>query len=147
MGDGEPHLMTQSAAWPVILGHLVPATGYKPGWTFELRTMDRGQNCHGLTLVITVQVEDSRHEDRLIGVAHYMPVPAAAYDERAWRRWLFDQVLLVEAHEAMEFFTIDGDRPFEPVHQPGANPYSVTELATDLERRTSFRGILDDRRR
>lgn len=138
--------MTQAAEWPVLLEHMVDVTGYKHGWTFELRDMSRGQGCSGLTLVITVQVEDSRHEDRLIGVAHYMPVPAAAYDGRAWRRWLFDQVLLVEAHEAMEFFTIGGERPFEPVHKPGANPYTVTELATDLERRTSFRGILDDRR-
>jgi hypothetical protein len=139
-------VMTQSAAWPAVLEHLVEVTGYKPGWTFELRDMVRGQDCAGLTLLITVHVEDSRRPGLMTGVAHYMPVPAAAYDERAWRRWILDQVLLVEAHEAMEFLTFDGDRVFEPVHAPGANPYTVTELATDTERRTSFRGILDDPR-
>jgi hypothetical protein len=139
--------MSQAALWPAVLEHMISVTGYKAGWTFELASMDRGQGCHGLTLVITVAVEDSRHPGRIIGVAHYMPVPAAAFGERAWRRWLFDQVTLVELHEAMEFFTVDGDRCFEPVHAPGSNPYTVTELSTDTERRTSFRGILDDHRR
>lgn len=33
-----------------------------------------------------------------------MPVPAAAYNEQSWTRWLLEQILLVEKHEAMEFF-------------------------------------------
>ena len=93
---------------------------------------------------------------REIRVNHYMPVPPAAYDGRSWRRWLFDQVLLVERHEAMEFFaltttsdvdgfTYDPVRPYAPSHGPGNDPYLVREVGTDLDRRTSFRGDVDQR--
>ena len=76
-----------------------------------------------------------------------MPVPPAAFDTRSWQRWLFDQLLLVEQHEAMEFFAIHDSpggehavRPFAPSHGPGNSPYTVLEYATDLDRRTKFTG-------
>jgi hypothetical protein len=46
----------------------------------------------------------------------------------------------VERHEAMEFFEIDGTKPYRPNHGPGWDPYIVTQLSTDLDRRTDFRG-------
>lgn len=73
-------------------------------------------------------------------VHHYMPVPPAAYDERSWRRWLFEQCLLVERHEAMEFFRIDGGRPFAPHHGPGNDCYLVFDHGTDEDVRTSYKG-------
>jgi len=76
-------------------------------------------------------------------VNHYMPVPPAAFDERSWRRWLFDQCLLVERHEAMEFFAIDDERPYAPSHGPGNDPYIVREVGTETDQRTSFRGELN----
>lgn len=132
--------MTQSAPWPAALERLVAALAYKAGWTFALEHRDRGQGSVGLTLAILIETPDSYAPDRLMRVYHYFIVPAAAYDERSWRRWLFDQIVLVEQHEAMEFFTIDGDRPYAPNHGPGSDPYTVRELATDLDRRTNFRG-------
>jgi hypothetical protein len=76
-------------------------------------------------------------------VQHSMPVPPAAFDRRSWQRWLLDQVLLVERHEACEFFQIDGKRPYAPLHQPGSDPYMiVAESSTNEERRTNFRGEL-----
>ena len=72
-----------------------------------------------------------------------MVVPAAAYDERSWRRWLFEQVSLVERHETMEFFQIGDDKPFAPSHGFGQNPYLVRELGTEQDRRMSFRNELN----
>lgn len=75
-------------------------------------------------------------------VNHYMPVPAATYDRRSWRRWLFEQLLLIERHETAEFFEVDDERPYAPSHGPGNDPYIIRELGTDIDRRTSFRGEL-----
>jgi hypothetical protein len=144
--------MRQSAPFPDALDALVKATAYRPGWTVRLRDMTRdhvdpaddrsAELSGGLTLVITTCGYDSYHPDRgeTYRVHHYFPVPPATYTEASWRRWLFEQFLLVERHEAMEFFAIDGERPYAPNHGPGHDPYTVRELADDAARRTSFRG-------
>ncbi|HET7486822.1 MAG TPA: hypothetical protein VFJ85_02770 [Acidimicrobiales bacterium] len=171
--------MRQVAPRPDALFELVGMVSYRPGWTFRLDDIDRGQGSEGLTLVITTCGYDSYHPDRgenyrvhttcgydsyhpdrgeNYRVHHYMPVPPAAYDRRSWRRWLFEQLLLVERHEAMEFFRFEWDevvegreiyldqtirhveRPYAPHHGPGNDPYIVFDLGTDEDRRTSFRG-------
>ena len=73
-----------------------------------------------------------------------MPVPPAAYNRRSWQRWLFEQCLLGERHEAMEFFTISGEHPYAPNHGPGNDPYIDAELTTDEDRRTSFKGVVKE---
>ena len=91
-----------------------------------------------------------------------MLVPPAAYNERSWLWWLFNQILLVEQHEAMEFFrfpvpprydasanahfAMPDHRPYGPLHGPGNDPYLIQVLSTDEERRTSFRGELNPTR-
>lgn len=134
--------MTQEAPYPVALENLVNDLRYRPGWTFFLETVDRGQGSRGLTLDIVTRGYDSYHPERgeNYRVHHYMAVPPAAYDPRSWRRWLFEQVLLVERHEAMEFFVVDGERPFAPHHGPGNDPYIVFEHGTDEDIRTRFTG-------
>lgn len=132
--------MRQEAPFPTELYDLVEALRYKAGWMVALGDIDRGQGSAGLTLVITVRTPDSYHPDQTITVAHYMPVPPAAFDSRSWRRWLFEQILLVERHEACEFFLIDGVRPYAPSHGPGNDPYLVREIGTETDQRTSFRG-------
>jgi hypothetical protein len=150
--------MRQQAPEPYALAELVRQVRYRPGWTFALEDIDRGQDSAGLTLIITTKGYDAYHPERGEGyrVHHYMPVPPAAYDDRSWRRWVFDQVLLVERHEAMEFFaltetgdfvTADGEHvtertthPYSPNHGPGNDPYIVAELTTREARSTSFRG-------
>jgi hypothetical protein len=140
----DARVMRQEAPFPTTLQKLVDKLRYKPRWWFSLEDMDRGQGSQGLTLVITVTGPDSYHPDDRITVAHYMLVPPAAYDERSWRRWLLDQVLLVERHEAMEFFTLDGVRPYAPSHGPGNDPYLVREVGTVEDQRTAFTGeVLD----
>jgi hypothetical protein len=137
--------MGQSAPFPRILRDLVQATRYREGWEFALTDIDRGQGSSGLTLVITTLGANSYHPEQTdYRVNHYMPVPPAAYDERSWRRWLFDQLLLVERHEAMEYFRVGDDRPYAPSHGFGQDPYIVRELGTDDDRRTSFRNELNE---
>lgn len=130
----------QSADYPVILDELVCDLTYKPGWRFSLEHRERGQNCAGLTFCILITTEDAYHPENIRSVIHYFIVPAAAYDEQSWRRWMLDRVLDVETHEACEFFQVKGERPYAPNHGPGRDPYIIFEYATDEQRRTSFRG-------
>lgn len=134
--------MTQAAPFPSELAALVDGLHYRPGWQFILDHLDRGQGSEGLTLDIITKGYNSYHPEHgeTYRVHHYMPVPPAAYNRQSWQRWLFEQCLLVERHEACEFFAIDGERPYAPNHGPGWDPYIVTDLTTDLDRRTSFRG-------
>ena len=138
-------VMSQTAPFPVDLAELVKTLQYRPGWTFALIDLNRGQGSEGLTLDIVTLGYNSYHIDRgqHYSVHHYMPVPPAAYDKRSWRRWLFDQVLLVERHEACEFFQINGERPYAPHHGPGNDPYIVFEHGTNEDTQTSFRGDLN----
>lgn len=149
--------MHQSAPFPEALAELVEKCAYRPGWTIRLEDMARDlvdpaawarridrtdELAGGLTLIITTCGYDSYHPDRgeNYRVNHYFVVPAATYDERSWRRWLFEQFLLVERHEAMEFFAIDGARPYAPHHGPGNDPYIIFEHGSDLDVRTRFTG-------
>lgn len=149
--------MRQVAPDPQPLFELMDKLTYKSNWQFDLLDKDRGQGSEGLTLCIRIVTPDSYHPDRLRSVIHYMPVPPAAYDKRSWQRWLFDQILLVETHEACESFRFEYDtpnqigtellgtnhhieRPYAPSHGPGSDPYLIRELGTDLDARTSFRG-------
>lgn len=136
--------MRQVAAFPEILASLVDRLTYRPGWTFRLEDIDRGQGSEGLTLIVTSRGYDTYHPDRgeTYRVLHYFPVPPAAYDERSWRRWIFERLLELERHEAAEFFQVDGDRPYAPHHGPGNDPYIIFEHGTDEDVRTSFRGAV-----
>jgi hypothetical protein len=138
--------MTQSAPYPQVLDDLVRQCEYKDNWIFDLADIDRGQGSAGLTLQIHIACPDAYHPQEIRGVVHYFIVPAAAFDERSWRRWLFDRILDVETHEAMEFFQLDGERPYAPSHGPGNDPYLIREVGTDLDRRTSFRGDVNPER-
>lgn len=154
--------MRQVAPDPVVLRELVSNLAYKPGWRFVLADIDRGQGSEGLTLDITTLGYNSYHPDSgmTYSVHHYMPVPPAAYDRRSWRRWLFEQIVLVETHEAMEFFrferevpnrvgteifgtVVEVDRPYAPSHGPGNDPYLVREVGSVEDQRMSFRGEMN----
>jgi hypothetical protein len=132
--------MRQIAPDLVLLSHLVEQIGYKEGWDFKLLHLDRGQGSEGLTLIICVTCQDSYNPRHTMMVKHYMIVPAAAFDERTWTRWLLEQILLVEQHEACEFFQIDGHRPYAPNHGPGRDPYTIMDQGTAADAQTTFRG-------
>lgn len=135
---------TQTAPYPQILADLVKRLEYRR-WKFTLTHLDRGQGSVGLTLIITTLGYNSYdlRDGETYRVNHYMLVPPASYNEQSWRRWLFEQCLLVERHECCEFFKIDGMRPYAPHHGPGNDPYVVFERGTDEEARTMYTGKIN----
>lgn len=139
-------LMTrQTFRFPTILADLVGMCDYRD-WDVHLyEDLNRGQGSQGLTLVITTNGVNAYHPEVTdYRVDHLFPVPAAAYDRRSWTHWLFEQFALVERHEAMEFFQIEGERPFAPHHGPGNDPYIVFDHGTELDVRTKFTGEVND---
>lgn len=138
---------TQQAPFPDDLAEMVVGLHYRPGWTFVLDHMDRGQGSIGLTLDVITKGYNSYDPDRgeTYSVHHLMPVPPASYNRVSWRRWLLEICIIVDRHEACEFFEIDGVKPYAPNHGPGFDPYIVFELTTDEDRRTSFRGVVKER--
>lgn len=133
-----PRTLSQESPYPDILKKLVEGLEYKEGWSFDVSFTDRGQGSRGLTLNVRIEVQDTYHPEEKIHVWHYMIVPAAAYNEQSWKRWLLDQILLIERHETCEFFQIDGDRPYAPHHGFGQDPYIVFDHGEDEARRTSY---------
>lgn len=107
---------------------LVALARCKPGWTFRLGTEDGA-----LRLIIFVPGFDSYNPEQPLNVNHYFPVPAASYNEKTWRRWLFDMCRRVENHELGEWFMIDEERPFAPLHGPGEDPYAVHEFRDPVD--------------
>lgn len=48
-------------------------------------------------------------------------------DSTDLERWVFDRLLECEQHEAAEFFTVAGARPFYPNHQDEGSPYVLVD--------------------
>ena len=114
-----------------ILEELIPVIFYKD-WYFRLlnrmRTTEQYAGGEGLTLEIRAKVPNSVGPGT-IRICHLMPIPPANWDWQAWERWVLDQILLVEQHEACEFFTVGDRRPFFPSHGPGGNAYEIRRIA------------------
>jgi hypothetical protein len=112
---------------------VVSDVSYKDGWRVWLEDMSRPTEhlagSEGLTLCISAEQPDSTKSGSILS-AHWMAVPPTSWERAAWIRWVFDQLLLVERHEAMEFYAVSGHKPFFPSHGPGRNPYEV-EWRTD----------------
>jgi hypothetical protein len=141
----------QVGPWPTDLADLVTRCVYREGWDLILRNEVRdpadthGVESRGLTLTIITNTINSYPPHQPMRVRHMFAVPPATYNRESWRWWLFERFLSVERHECMEFFTIDGKKPYAPNHGPGWDPYLITVIATDEDRRTSFRGVLNPR--
>lgn len=107
------------------LAQLVALVQCKPGWSFRLAHEDGAKR-----LVITAPGYDSSLPDLKVPftVSHFFPVPEATYNRNTWRRWIFERCRGVENHELGEWFRIDGERPFQPLHGPGEDPYTVHEF-------------------
>jgi hypothetical protein len=123
-----------------ILLDLVVRVSCKPEWHFRLTNEDKA-----LRLVISVTGPDASNPNQDLTVSHYFPVPTTTYNERTWRRWLFERCRGVENHELGEWFRVDGERPFAPLHGPGEDPYTVHEYREDIDRRIRQDGIVRDK--
>jgi hypothetical protein len=150
--------MHQVAPYPTVLAELVGRLRYREHLGWEVWLDDDCQRdkpgrhsgeSRGLTLIVQRCGTNTYDPLQPMAVNHYFAVPPATYNEASWMRWLFDRLGDVDTHERMEDFALaaDGDagprdwsRPYKPNHGPGEDPYRICELATDLDRRTSFRG-------
>lgn len=161
----------QVAPWPIELEQAVLEFRYKPGWMFRLindlaRDYEPDDHQHegpaighGTTLDIISLTYNSYREYEVneppdYRVHHYKIVPPATFKRHTWERWILDQCIEIEVHEVCEFARfvtesgIDGvqntRRPFAPLHGPGENPYVIHTMSTDEQRRTSFRGEVNN---
>lgn len=133
---------TNEAPYPQALDEVVNALIYRPGWSFWLQNIDRGQGSKGLTLRITSLGYDTYNPEKgeTYRVNHFFPVPPAAYNRASWEEWVLDCLLKVETHEACEFLQINGKRPFAPVHAPGHDPYAVRRVSKIEDVETTYKG-------
>jgi hypothetical protein len=124
---------------PRVLTDLVDRVRCKPGWSFSVVEEDGAGR-----LVIRVEGYDSsRPSERApFNVRHFFPVPEATYNEKTWRRWIFEQCRRLENHELGEWFRIGTERPFQPLHGPGEDPYTVHEFRPEADALTTQDGSI-----
>jgi hypothetical protein len=120
-----------------VLVNLISKVKCKPGWTFGWHPED-----DTFRLVITVPGFNSYHPENKLTVSHFFPVPTTTYNEKTWRRWIFEMCRRVENHELGEWFQIDGIRPFAPLHGPGEDPYTVHEFRNETDAQTTQDGSI-----
>lgn len=143
--------MTETGSY-AGLQETVAAVAYKPGWRFWLTTgltmsagaarvagaPEEAPSTAGAPAILlppvwlhiqiqTLDSTDTGEPRRYFITEHLFAVPDPVYIgyPMAWDRWLLERVFDVEHHEAMEFFTVAGKRPFYPAHGPGAPLYEV----------------------
>jgi hypothetical protein len=105
----------------VKLEELVGVLVYRPGWNFKLDVVGRDLN-----FIVTTTGYDTYHPERGLTyhTGHYFKVPKMGrWTQEQMERWLLDRLIDVETHEAMEFFQVDGKRPFKPLHSRTMNSY------------------------
>lgn len=123
-----------------ILERIVETAKCKVGWGFRIDDDEE----EGYRLVIRVAGYDSAHPSKLLSktIDHFFPVPFATYNEKTWKRWVFECCRLVENHELGEWFRIGDERPFQPLHGPGENPYMIHEFRDMTDALTTQNGTL-----
>lgn len=104
---------------------LLSEVTYKPGWTFDVRA-DEKRHESAIRVRVTYPAPNS---DAALAPEYDVPVPGGAHadflimagvlhsPEHVYRA-LLDKLLMVEEHEAREFFGVGGrimpDKPFHP---------------------------------
>lgn len=125
-----------------LLANIVSETKCKPGWSFRL-TDDEG----AMRLIIRIRDFDNYPPYGPKTIDHVHPVPITTYNEKSWRRWIFDQCLRTMNHEIGESLRFTGEgldpvRPFAPMHGPGEDPYTVHETRPEIDALTTQDGSL-----
>lgn len=124
-----------------LLRKIVAETKCKPNWSFFL--LNEGG---ALRLVIQVAGVDSFYPKIPFTVRHYHPVPTVTFNEKSWRRWIFDQCMRTETHEVGEWLRFgEGEnetRPFVPTHGPGEDPYANREYRSPDDAYTTQDGSM-----
>lgn len=144
-------VMRQYAPYPTELLSIISHAEWPPEIKrVYLADMERdsedthGGAAGGLTLVFHFSGPSPYASKDVQNTAFYYPVPAATWNRGAWLRWVFECLEDTYRHELMEWFVVEGERPFAPLHGPGENPYRLHVNSDSLQRRTSFRGEVKD---
>lgn len=124
-----------------ILRKVVAEARCFPNWSFRIVDEEGA-----LRLVVRIDGRDNYDPDSRFVVDHYHPVPITTYNEKTWRRWVYEQCLRTMNHEIGEALTFgpadEPLRPFVPMHGPGEDPYTVHEWRPEADARTTQRGSL-----
>lgn len=124
-----------------VLAALLPRIKCKPGWSFRLRMSN--DDIYPKLVITVPGYDSSRPDDKIpMTVAHFYPVPEATYNEKTWRRWVFERCRGVENHELGEWFRDGAERPFAPLHGPGEDPYTVHEFRPEADALTTQDGSM-----
>ena len=111
-----------------MLAAMVASIRYKPGWVFKIG------GPRGRYLCVFATTPDSHRPERSRTTQHMFEIPEDLVDDDRFVRWVFDQLLLCELHEAGEFFEVAGRRPFYPHHQDEGSPYELVERSKEKPR-------------
>lgn len=121
-----------------ILRKLVEEVSYKPGWELKIVEEDGA-----LRLKMTDwQCVDAYNPGVSFPLSHFHPVPIATYNEKTWKRWIYEQCRRTENHEIGEWLRWGDDRPFAPLHAPGEDPYTVHEFRDNVDAQTTQDGSM-----
>jgi len=101
----------------VTLAEVLDGFRYKPGWLFSVPDRDH--------LAVGTPTLDSKTFATKF-VTHVFGVPRCEPPE-GWIRWLFDRVVDIDRHEAGEFFTVCGSKPYYPNHGRQGDPYVLRD--------------------
>lgn len=106
------------------LGALLESVRYKDHWSFEILAYG------GCSAALTVNVnttDPTAPRGCTIGVliTHQFLIPAYPMNQRDLEDFIFECIVHVENHEAGEFFYVGDQRPYEPEHGEGADPYAM----------------------
>jgi hypothetical protein len=124
-----------------LLSRIVGETKCKPGWRFWVQHEDGAY-----TLIIQIAGKNNYKPEENFTVNHCHPVPFTTYNEKSWRRWIFEQCIRTMNHEIGESLRFGPEelRPFAPMHGPGEDPYSVHEWRPESDALTIQDGSLRD---
>lgn len=122
-----------------LLDKIVRETKCKPGWSFRLVNEDGA-----MRLYIKIAGVNNYDHSQPFTVNHVHPVPVTTYNEKSWRRWIFEQCRRTMNHELGESLRFGPDeiRPFAPMHGPGEDPYTVHEIRSEEDALTTQGGSL-----
>lgn len=109
---------------PGVVDRVLRSVTYKPGVTFEVRSMLQGfSNVRMLRISLPTLNSDDPTQSTVI--YHDIPIPFLPWSEESFLYWLFEAITMMERHEAGEWLRVDRTwRPFMPHHWHG-NPYEV----------------------
>jgi hypothetical protein len=98
---------------------------YREGWSFDV--IAHGGWARALRIRVNTTDPHLSRDGRTVGVLidHQFQVPWFVMGEAETLRWLLDNVLAVERHEACEWLQVDGIAPFMPEHGEGSDPYRI----------------------